>query len=375
MPSKKKIVLVGSLPPPYHGSNVYFEGLLHSRIKDKYEIFHVDISDHRGLENLTRLDITNVELAMKGIFDLKKALHKSKPDLVYIPVASNFLPFLRDGLLILTASYFSKAKIIIHLHEGEYFRKDFYDKSNVFTKKFIDLALSKVDTAIVYTPKLETIFTGLVKKVVSFLNGKDVDAPKDFHRTNDGILNIGYIGNLFESKGILSFLKSAALISSSCPDIRFRIAGTWGADKVKVKSESEHIISENDLEDKVEFLGTLTEQELKEFYMSIDVMIFPTKYPYEGCPLIIIDAMGFGIPVISSKGIGAIPDMITDGTDGILVDPDNPNEIADEAISLINDPGKRTEMGKAGRMKYEKAFTKDTNIANIIMTFEDAMSE
>ena len=374
MPAKKKILLIGSLPPPYHGSNVYFEGLLDSKLKDKYEIFHVDISDHRGLENLTRLDTTNVKLALKGIMELRSALRQFKPDLAYIPVASNFLPFLRDGLFILTAAYSSNAKIVIHLHEGNYFREEFYGKSNFLVGKFIEHALSKVDTAIVYTRELEGTFKGLVKKVVSFLNGKDVDVPAENVRSNTGATTIAYIGNLFESKGILNFLRSAVIISLACPEARFAVAGVWGADKEKVNREAERIIEEARLEQKIEFLGPVTGERLKDFYLSTDVLIFPSMYPYEGCPLIIIDALGFGIPVISSKGIGAIPEMISDGTDGFLVDPANPQEIADKAVMLINDPHLRTEIGKAGRKKYEDEFTKDKNISNIIRTFEDALS-
>lgn len=374
MPAKKRILMIGSLPPPYHGSNVYFEGLLDSKLKDKYEIFHVDISDHRGLENLTRLDTTNVKLALKGILRLRNALRQFRPDLVYIPVASNFLPFLRDGLFILTASYFSNARIVIHLHEGSYFREHFYGKSNFLVKKFIEHSLSKVDTAIVYTRKLEATFQGLVKKVVSFLNGKDVDVPEEYVRLNHDVTTIGFIGNLFESKGILNFLKSAVIISSACPEARFAVAGTWGADKEKVNREAERIIAEGGIKEKVKFQGSVTGERLNDFYMATDVLIFPSMYPYEGCPLILIDALGFGIPVISSKEIGAIPEMISDGIDGFLVDPANPQEIADKAVMLINDPRLRTEIGKAGRKKYEEEFTKDKNISNIIRTFEDVLS-
>lgn len=374
MPAKKKTLLIGSLPPPYHGSNVYFEGLLDSKLTDIFEIFHVDISDHRGLENLTRLDTTNVKLALKGILGLWNSLRQFKPDLVYIPAASNFLPFLRDGLFILTTSYFSNAKIVIHLHEGSYFREHFYGKSNFLVKKFVEHSLSKVDTAIVYTRKLEATFNGLVKRVVSFLNGKDVDVPMEYVRSNHDTKTIAYIGNLFESKGILNFLRSAVIISAACPEARFAVAGTWGADKEKVNREAERIIAEGGIKEKVEFLGSVTGERLNDFYMATDVLIFPSMYPYEGCPLILIDALGFGIPVISSREIGAIPEMISDGIDGFLIDPTNPKEIAEKAIMLINDTHKRTEMGKSGRKKYEEEFTKDKNISNIIRTFEDVLS-
>ena len=65
MPIKKKVLLIGSIPPPVHGSNVYFNSLLNSKIRDEFEIAHLDISDHRDLSNLSKLDFTNVTLAFK----------------------------------------------------------------------------------------------------------------------------------------------------------------------------------------------------------------------------------------------------------------------------------------------------------------------
>ncbi len=374
MPLKKKVLMIGSLPPPYHGSNVYFAGLLDSHVKEKYDVSHVDISDHRGLENLSKLDTKNIELAIKGIYGLKKKLKEMKPDLVYIPVASNFLPFLRDGLFILTAHYYSKAKIVIHLHEGSYFRDEFHAHSNLLSRKFIEFALSKVDTAIVYTRDLESTFKGLVRRVVSFLNGKDVIIPQSNTASRGKNLNISYIGNLFESKGIINYLKSAAIIARSKTNVIFPVAGDWGADKDLLKPQIDKIISENGLEGKVKFLGSVTGNKLNEFYGSTDILIFPTKYPYEGCPLVLIDAMGFGLPIISSKGIGAIPEMITNGVDGILTDPNNPEEIAESALQLIENEEERIRLGIAARKKYEESFTKEINVNNVVRTFEETMN-
>ncbi len=374
MPLKKKVLMIGSLPPPFHGSNVYFAGLLDSHITEKYIVCHIDISDHRGLENLSKLDTKNIELALKGIINLKKKLKEFKPDLVYIPVASNFLPFLRDGLFILTAHYFSDAKIVIHLHEGSYFRDEFHAHSNLLIRKFIEFAISKVDTAIVYTQELESTFNRYAGRVVSFLNGKDVTVPENISKSRVADLNINYIGNLFESKGILNYLKAVAVICRNNDSIKFAVAGDWGADRNVLKPQIEKIISENGLEGRLKFLGPVTGNELNEFYASTDILIFPTNYPYEGCPLVLIDAMAFGTPIISSKGIGAIPEMITSGVDGILADPNNPEEIAESALQLIGNTEERNRLGIAARRKYEELFTKEINVNNLIRTFEETMN-
>ncbi len=81
-PSKDKVIIVGSLPPPYHGSNIYSQNLLNSKIKEEFEVFHLDTSDHRNLDNLSKLDFINVYLALKNIAELVWMLIKIKQDLV-----------------------------------------------------------------------------------------------------------------------------------------------------------------------------------------------------------------------------------------------------------------------------------------------------
>ena len=101
-PSKYKIIIIGSTPPPHHGSNIYSQNLLNSKIKEEFEVFHLDTSDHRNLDNLSKLDFINVYLAVKNIAELVWILIKIRPELVYIPPAASFLPYFRDGLFILS---------------------------------------------------------------------------------------------------------------------------------------------------------------------------------------------------------------------------------------------------------------------------------
>lgn len=372
--SGKKIIMVGSLPPPYHGSSVYFQGLLNSELKERYELHHVDISDHRGLENLSRLDITNVVRALRGIADLRKTAIGISPDIVYIPVASNILPFLRDGLLMITAARYSDAKIVIHLHEGSYFRDEFYAKSGKAVRKFIEKALSHVDTAIVYSPNLRRVFEGLVGNVVSFFNGAEpCEAPPETYGRQGA--NVLFASNLFESKGILAFLKSAVLIAREHPEAVFKVAGAWGADKEFVRSESEKIMKEGGITGKVKFLGTLGSEDLGKEFDDSDVFIFPTKYPYEGCPMILIEAMNHAVPSVTSLGIGAIPEMITHGKEGYLADPDDHAAIAEYALKLLKSKELRRNMGAEARARFESAFTRDINIKNIAKVFDDALAE
>ncbi len=375
--SKKRIILIGSIPPPYHGSSIYFSNLLNSKIKDEFDVAHIDISDHRNLDNLSKLDFTNVKIALKNIYSLYKMLGNFEPEMVYIPVASNFLPYLRDGLFILTSAYFSKAKIVIHLHEGGYFRDGFYNNSNFIVKHFIRKSLSKVDTAIVLGDRLKFIFKGLVKNIVAVPNGIESNSNakpnKKIEHPNDKII-IGFLGNLFESKGLLDLLYAAVIVIKKFSNIEFQFAGAWSEKERKTKEKAEHIIDSNNIKGKVKFFGVVTGNDKEYFLNRIDMLIFPTWYKYEGFGIVIIEAMSAGVPVVSSKDIATIPDIVLDGETGILVEIKNPVMLADAIIKLIENPAMRKEMGMKGKQRYENFFTLDINIQRMIDVFNAVLN-
>lgn len=371
-PGNKKIIMIGSIPPPYHGSNIYFQNLISSRIKDEFSITHLDISDHRDLNNLSKLDFTNVKLALSSLLKLIKLIKQTEPELIYIPVASNFLPYLRDGLFILVSSFYSNAGIVIHLHEGNYFREIFYNRSSVFVKKFIKLSLGKADTAIVYSENLKSIFTGLVRNIVSFPNGMDFEISGNqisSDKSQNGGPVITFMGNLFESKGVLEVIKASVKVIAKFSDAVFNIAGTWTDDEVQTKSIALDLIQKHKIEKNVKFPGTVLGKEKQKLFSATDIFIFPTYYLHEGCPLVIIEAMAHGLPVISTKGIGAIEEMVIDGVTGFLIEQKNSDQLADSIIKLIKDSGLRERMGIEGKHKYDNEFTMEKNVQNIINTF------
>lgn len=366
--------MIGSLPPPYHGSSIYFKNLIDSKIKDEFDISHLDISDHRNLDNLSKLDFTNVKIALKSLSNLRKRLKTYKPDLVYIPVASNFLPYLRDGLFIYVTSKFSNSKIAIHLHEGKYFRDEFFENSNPLVKSFIKKTLSKADTAIVLGESLKGVFEGLVKNIEVCENGitEDFFNPgKKFSETGKSGLKAGFIGNLFRSKGVLDVLNAAKITSEEGYNFEFIFAGLWSLKENLTKSEAEKIISENNLNHKIKFLGLVKGPEKKKFFEECDIIVFPSMN--EGSPLVILEAMSAGLPVISTKNVGAIPDLVEDGQTGILVDKNNPRQISDALIKFACDKNLMIKFGNAGREKFSEKFRMENNISKIAAIFNNTL--
>ena len=96
--------------------------------------------------------------------------------------------------------------------------------------------------------------------------------------------------------------------------------------------------------------------------------MFPTYYPPEGHPWVIVEAMAAGLPIISTDQ-GAITESVVDGVNGFIVEKRNPTAIAEKIITLIDDTHLRHKMGKASRIFYEEKFTEKHLVENFKTCF------
>lgn len=104
--------------------------------------------------------------------------------------------------------------------------------------------------------------------------------------------------------------------------------------------------------EKARFLGHVSNKELNDFYQNCDILAVPSVY--ESFGLIYLEAMNYGKPVIGCK-VGGVPEVVKDGETGILINPNNADELSEALIRLIKDPGLRESMGKsAARLAADK---------------------
>lgn len=369
--NKKKILIIGSIPPPYHGVTLYNSELIKSKISSYFNIYHFDISDKRGLDNIGNLDLTNITLGLKNFYGLFKVIIRLKPDLVYLPIAQN-IAYLRDGIFIMIINFFCEAKIVIHLH-GSYF-KCYYNESNWFIKKFIDFTLRKVDTAIVLGNSLKNILDKWVNNIEVVPNGVffNSNIKRKYYKNNKEII-VSYLGNLLESKGVFTLVKASKIVLKKYNNVKFRFAGSWWSQEKEFKSVVFEFIRENQIINSIQFIGTVLNGEKEKFLIETDIFIFPSIN--EGQPFVILEAMAAGCPVISTENIGAIPETVIDGETGILVEKKNPKAIADAIIYLIEHPDERIKMGLAGRKRFKANYTFDKSVDNLIKVFNNILAD
>lgn len=108
------------------------------------------------------------------------------------------------------------------------------------------------------------------------------------------------------------------------------------------------------LDSRVVFTGYIDDEELPLFYAMADLFVFHSTYETLG--LVLLEAMASGKPIVSVKST-AIPEVVEDGKNGILVEPLNPEKFANATIYLLNNPHKMEEFGRISREIAIKKFS------------------
>jgi len=151
--------------------------------------------------------------------------------------------------------------------------------------------------------------------------------------SNDG-LRFGYIGRLDPAKGIEPLME--AFLAADLPEAELRIAGTG-------KQDYERFLHSKVDDERVRFLGRMTP---REFYPQVDVVVVPSLWN-DNLPGVVFEALAFGKPVIGSRR-GGIPEMIRDGENGLLFEPDRPEELQ-AALAALQDDALRSQLTKQAR--------------------------
>jgi glycosyltransferase involved in cell wall biosynthesis len=139
-----------------------------------------------------------------------------------------------------------------------------------------------------------------------------------------------------------------------------------------VREQVANQISEANLKDKVIIHGSRKRQEVADMVRAADVKVLasvPTaEGKREGIPVVIMEAMASGLPVISSQ-LSGIPELVEDGCTGILVQPGDAKALALALQKLYEDPELRFKMGRAGREKVLREFNLKLNVVKLASLF------
>lgn len=315
---KNKVCFIAQFPPPMHGLSKAVETLYNSELNAAV--------NQDGKFEFEKVDITNNKKILKNLMKIGK----SKSDLFYFTISQTKGGNLRD-LVIFKLLELQHKKCLIHLHGG-YYRQLVDNDMAGWQRKANYRAIKKLSGAIVLSKSLKKIFEGMIDSDKIFVVENCVDdqylltdqeiKEKLKALENEKVLHVLWLSNFIRSKGYPFVLEMVKAEKERVDDggekrFHFDFAGKFFEESEKECFES--YIKENRLEEYVTYHGIVGGEQKRELLRKCYLFALPTRYPNEGQPISILEAMGNGMFIITTDHAG-IPDIVEDGVNGIVMD-------------------------------------------------------
>jgi len=201
-----------------------------------------------------------------------------------------------------------------------------------------------------------------------FTPEKDNKIRNKYKFKSDDIV-ILFVGHLEAFKGLFELIYAFNNVKKEKENVKLIIIGD-GSQKIRSKKE----INELGLEESVIFAGKIPPSEIHEFYQTSDIFVLPSHTDAGGPPVVFIEAMACGLPVIGTD-VGGIPEGIDDGVNGFIVPPESVEELTKKLEILVTDESLRKEFGSNSLKKiHENSMTLDKKAERLVSIYGDEMN-
>ncbi len=208
---------------------------------------------------------------------------------------------------------------------------------------------------------------GYPNRIDVLYNGVDLDppSPNGSLRRELGVDGetplIGEIGRLCDVKGQRELIEALAHVSRAHVVLVGRDLEQGGA----YQRDLEGVAERNGVRDRVVFAG---ERAADDVLGELDVVALPSWT--EGLPLVVLEAMAHGRPVVATP-VGGTPEVVLDGETGLLVPPRDPHALAAALQRLVDDAGLRRRLGEAGKRRAVERFSAGAMTARMLELYDE----
>lgn len=263
------------------------------------------------------------------------SLFNRKIKIIHIHFAADG-SFWRMEKFLKTGKFFKK-KVILHCHSSRF--KDFYNESSMIKQQWILQTIQKADLLIVLSESWKSWFEsiGVDKNKITILhNITSYPIHKPHFKVKDGKIHFLFLGEIGKRKGIFDILRTISQNKDFFKEkIELRIGGNRN-EKLLLDT-----IQNNSIENIVKFEGWVSGEKKIDLLNWADIFILPSYN--EGLPISILEAMSYGMPIISSP-VGGIPEIVTNN--GILITPGKDEDINKAIRKYIDNPSLIQEEGQ-----------------------------
>lgn len=218
----------------------------------------------------------------------------------------------------------------------------FFDIFSMLTAKTVIAVSEKGKRAL---SSLAVLTRTRVVRVYNAASEKYLRAECALSESNSHV--VGMVAQMTVDKGHGMLIEVAAKVVSSIPDVTFLLVGD-GPERNKIEDD----IARRGLIGNFKMVGF--QANIYPYYLEMDIHVLTSLR--EGLPMVLLEAMGMGKPVVATT-VGGVPELVRNGENGFLCDYGDSTAMAEKIIALLNSPVMRAQMGQQAKLRVKEDFS------------------
>ncbi len=348
---KKKVCMVVPSFSAKGGIATVVSGYKGSELEKQYSIKYIEsYCDGNKVKKMCK--------AIGAYFSFLKEMLINKPDLVHIH-SSFGGSFYRKLPFVYMANFFN-VPVINHIHGSEI--ASLYINASTKKKQLVEKCFDKCRYLVVLSEEwknnLDVVKTKTRKIVIENYSTIHKECLQRKNHQDKIILFLGFITKL---KGCFDIPDVAKKVIEQNPNVRFILAGSGEVENLR------YIIEEKGISKFFSFPGWVKMEEKEQLLKNSDIFLLPSYT--EAMPMSILEAMGYGLPIVATN-VGGIPQLVEEGQNGYMAEPGNIDGFVKAILKLISSDELIYDMGRVGIEKAEKNYSLEKHIEKICALYE-----
>ncbi|WP_339868323.1 glycosyltransferase family 4 protein [uncultured Algoriphagus sp.] len=359
----QKALFLLSIPPPVHGASMMGKYIQDSKvINQAFSITYINLNTSTSVDEIGGQGIAKYLRIVSLFFKVLVQLILIRPHFTYMTPTAGGMGFYKDWPLAMICKLFS-GKFIAHFHNKGASNYQDSKVDNWLYRRFFN------NTYVILLA--EELYTDICKyvgreRLYICPNGIPDPYQELVSKESNEPLKLLFLSNLIREKGIFDLLQAIALLKKDDIPVQCTIVGGDGDISEKELLEEIALL---DIKEQIDFLGKRYGSEKLQLIQSSDIFVFPTYYRKECFPLVLLEAMAFGLPIITTTE-GGIPSIIRNEENGLILKSKDPQNLSLVIRKLLYNKEMRSLLGKAARKDFSQEFTLEKFEQNFLRNIE-----
>lgn len=279
---------------------------------------------------------------IKAWFQLAWALCLGRVSLVHLHVGSGPSFWRKSSFIVLSMLF--RVPWLFHLHGSGFVQ--FYERAKPWQQRWIRHVLRRAARVILLSDSWRAWAQGVCSEAkLSTLYNPIIVPPQPEPRSAGATLL--FLGRLGARKGVPDLIAAVAQLVPQFPQLRLILAGDGEVEAARLQAQQLGIAAQ------VELPGWIDARAKQQYLKRANVYVLPSYA--EGLPMSVLEAMAHGLPIVSTR-VGGIPEAISEGVEGLLIDAGDVAGLVQKLRTLLEHPEQMEQMGKMARQRAVNCF-------------------